>query len=299
MPEARYNARREMKVLITGAHGQLGRSLQPSLRKHTLIAFSHTTLDVTDGPAVDAAIMGHRPDVVVHCAALTDTARCERDPEAADRVNAHGADKIARACARAGARLVAVSTNEVFNGEASMPYTEDAEPHAVNAYGASKLEGERLAAAAWADTLIVRTSWLYGEGGTNFVEKVRAAALAGGPLRFVTDEIASPTYTADLARAIRGLIENHAPAGVYHLVNEGEASRYDWAVEVLRLSGFADVPLEAVTTAQLRASGYDGPRKPPYSVLANTRARALGITLRPWREALAGYCAAPQVIGDG
>jgi dTDP-4-dehydrorhamnose reductase len=288
-----------MKILITGAHGQLGRSLQPASRKHTLIAFSRTTLDVTDGPAVDAAIMGHRPDLVVHCAALTDTARCERDPEAANAVNAQGTDKVARACARAGARLVAISTNEVFDGEASAPYTEDSTPRAVNAYGASKLEGERLAAAACADTLIVRTSWLYGEGGNNFVDKVRAAARSEGPLRFVTDEIASPTYTADLASAIRGLIEKRAPAGVYHLVNEGEASRYDWAVEVLRLFGFADVPLEAVTTAQLRAGGYGGPRKPPYSVLANTRARALGITLRPWRDALAEYCRHPQVVGDG
>lgn len=288
-----------MNILITGAHGQLGRSLQPALRKHTLIAFSHATLDVTDGPAVDAAITGHRPDAVVHCAALTDTARCERDPEAAQAVNAQGADKVARACARAGARLIAVSTNEVFDGEAAAPYEEDAPAHAINAYGASKLEGERLAAAACADTLIVRTSWLYGEAGNNFVEKVRTAARAGGPLRFVADEIATPTCSTDLASAIAGLIEKGAPAGVYHLVNEGEASRYDWAIEALRLSGLSGVHVERVTTAELRAGGYEGPRKPPYSVLANTRARALGITLRPWRDALADYCAHPRVAADG
>ncbi len=280
-----------MKVLVTGAHGQLGRALQPALRKHNVIAFSHATLDITDGPNVDGAITGHAPDVVIHCAALTDTTRCERDPERAMAVNAQGTDKVARACARAGARLVAVSTNEVFDGEARAPYAEDAPPHAINAYGASKLEGERLAAAACEDTIIVRTSWLYGEGGNNFVEKVIAAAHAAKPLSFVTDEVSTPTCTYDLANAVVALVEKRAPAGAYHLVNEGEASRYDWAVEALRLAAMASLAVSAITTDELRAGGYDGPRKPPYSVLANMRAKKLGVALRPWREALAAYFA--------
>jgi dTDP-4-dehydrorhamnose reductase len=279
-----------MKVLVTGAHGQLGRALQPALRKHNVIAFSHATLDITDGPAVDGAITGHGPDVVIHCAAMTDTTRCERDPDRAMAVNAQGTDKVARACARAGARLVAVSTNEVFDGDTNTAYAEDAATHAINAYGASKLEGERLAAAACEDTLIVRPSWVYGEGG-NFVEKVLAAAHEGKALSFVTDEISTPTSAHDLANAIVTLVEKKAPAGVYHLVNDGEASRYDWAVETLRLAGMASIAVSAVTTDELRAGGYDGPRKPPYSVLANVRAKKLGVTLRPWREALAAYCA--------
>lgn len=288
-----------MKILITGAHGQLGLSLQQALRKHAVLAFSHVTLDVTDGPAVEAAIAGRRPDAVVHCAALTDTARCEREPALADAVNAHGTHKVALACAGAGARLVAVSTNEVFDGEATEPYAEDAATRPVNAYGASKLEGERLAREACADTLVVRTSWLYGERGSNFVGKVRAAALAGGPLRFVTDEIAAPTIAADVAAAIARLLELRAPAGAYHLANEGAASRHEWAVEILRLWGLPCERVEEVTTVELRAGGYEGPRKPPYSVLANTRARALGVGLRPWRDALAGYCAAHPVEAHG
>jgi dTDP-4-dehydrorhamnose reductase len=280
-----------MKVLVTGAHGQLGRALLPALRKHNVIAFSHATLDITDGPAVDGAITGHAPDVVIHCAALTDTTRCERDPGRAMAVNAQGTDKVARACARAGARLIAVSTNEVFDGDTTSPYEEDAPAHAINAYGASKLEGERLAAAACDDTLIVRASWLYGEGGNNFVEKVLAAAREDKTLNFVTDEVSTPTCAYDLANAIVALIEKRAPSGVFHLVNEGEASRYDWAVETLRLAGMGPVTVNAVTTDELRAGGYGGPHKPPYSVLANVRARKLGVALRPWREALAAYCA--------
>jgi dTDP-4-dehydrorhamnose reductase len=286
-------------MLITGANGQLGRSLVRGLASHEVVALGRADLDVSDATAVRAAIEMRRPDVVVHAAALTDTARCEREPALARAVNIAGTEYVARSAARAGARLIAISTNEVFDGWATEPYAEDAEAHAVNAYGASKLDGEWLAVATCPDTLIVRTSWLYGDGGNNFVEKVRTAAREGRPLRFVTDEVASPTYAGDLADAIRALIEGAAPADIYHLVNEGEASRYDWACEVLRLSGMAGASVEAVSSGDLRAAGYDGPRKPPYSVLANTRARALGITLRPWRDALATYCGRAEVALDG
>ena len=287
-----------MRILITGGHGQLGQSLVRALSVHDVSALSHVELDVADARSVEQAFARHDPEAVVHTAALTDTARCEREPDAAYAINAIGTENVARACERIGARLVAVSTNEVFDGEKRTPYAEGDAARAVNAYGQSKLEGERLATAACPDTLIARTSWLYGDGGTNFVEKVRAAALSGRQLSFVTDEIASPTATADLADAIRALIERSAPPGIYHLANEGEASRYDWAREILRLSGI-DVPIEAVTTAQLRAGGYAGPRKPAYSALANTRARALGITLAPWRDALAAYFERARVATDG
>ncbi len=287
-----------MRILITGGHGQLGQSLIRALSAHDVSALSHAELDVADARSVEQAFGRHDPEAVVHTAALTDTARCEREPDAAHAINAAGTENVARACARTGARLVAVSTNEVFDGEKRTPYAEGDVARAVNAYGQSKLEGERLAAAACPDTLIARTSWLYGDGGNNFIEKVRSAAQSGRKLSFVTDEIASPTATADLADAIRALIERAAPAGIYHLANDGEASRYDWAREMLRLSGI-DVPIEAVTTEQLRAGGYAGPRKPAYSVLANTRASALGITLAPWRDALAAYFERARVAADG
>jgi dTDP-4-dehydrorhamnose reductase len=286
-----------MRIIITGAAGQLGRDLQLALSAHELVGYDHDDLDVTDEDAVLRAIQTPQPDAVVHCAALTDTTRCERDPQVADAVNGYGGGNVAVACAAAGARLVAVSTNEVFDGEAASPYAEDAEPRPINAYGRSKLLGERLARRACPDTLIVRTSWVYARGGANFVEKLRAAAERGGPLRFVTDEIASPTAASDLAAAIARLLELRAPAGIYHLAGSGEASRYEWAREIVRRAGI-DAPVEPVTTAELRAAGYDGPAKPPYSALANTRAAALGVTMRDWRQALATYFASSGVAHD-
>jgi dTDP-4-dehydrorhamnose reductase len=287
-----------MRILVTGGGGQLARSLVFALSGHDVAPFPHGELDVADWAPVDAAFERLRPEAVVHCVALTDTARCEAEPDLAHAVNAGGAENVARACARAAARLIAISTNEVFDGERSAPYAEDDATSPINAYGRSKLEGERLTAAANPAALIIRTSWLYGDGGNNFVEKVLAAARAGRQLSFVTDEVASPTSTNDLAQAIRALLESEPPAGIYHLVNEGAASRYDWAIEILRLAGI-DMPVDAVTTAELRARGYAGPRKPAYSVLANTRAAALGVRLRPWRDALAGYMARQRVAADG
>ncbi len=269
-----------------------------ALAGHDVAALSHGDLDVADAASVASAFERVRPEAVVHCAALTDTVRCEAEPDVARAVNATGSENVARACAAAGAQLVAVSTNEVFDGERTSPYAETDATGPLNAYARSKLEGEQLAIAAHPAALIARTSWLYGHGGNNFVEKVLAAARAGRQLSFVTDEIATPTSTEDLAEAIRALIEKDAPPGVYHLANEGAASRYDWAREILRLSGI-DAPVDAVTTAELRERGYAGPRKPAYSVLANTRAAALGITLRPWRDALAAYVERARVAADG
>lgn len=275
-----------MRILITGGKGQLGRSLARALAAHAVAAPGHGELDVADEASVRAAFERARPDIIIHAAALTDTNRCEREPDAADAVNARGAERIARACAAAGARMIAISTNEVYDGAKRTPYTEDDATGPLNAYARSKLRGEELAHGVHDDVLVVRTSWLYGAGYVNFAEKVLAAS--GRQLSFVADEISTPTYTDDLAAAIAALIEKRAPAGVYHLVNDGEASRWEWATEVLRLAG-RDVPVRRVTTAELRANGYSGPEKPPYSVLANTRAAALGVTLRPWREALADY----------
>lgn len=287
-----------MRILITGGTGQLGRSLQRALAAHDVRALGHAELDIAEPRSVDDAVRRYGPDVVIHPAALTDTARCEREPELARAVNGLGAENVARACQRTSARLVAISTNEVFDGAERTPYAEDDPTGPLNAYAMSKLDGERLASAACTETLIVRTSWLYGDGGNNFVEKVRAAASSGRRLSFVTDEVATPTSTEDLAVAIREMIDRLAPAGIYHLANGGEASRYDWAVEILRCSAMSDVPVESVTTEQLRANGYDGPRKPPYSVLANTRAAALGVTMRPWREALAAYFKRAGLLAD-
>ena len=288
-----------MKILITGASGQLGRALQRALTAHDVVAVGHAT-DVRE--AASSFYDGSPPEVIIHAAALTNTQRCEHEPQNAYEVNGRFVGRVAEYARDWGARLVAVSTNEVFSGATHAPYGEDAETGPVNVYGASKLLGERLAvgAAAQPSSYIVRTAWLYGDSPDNFVAKVLSAARAGEPMRFVTDEIATPTYADDLAAAILQLIElPDAPAGIYHLTNEGEASRYEWARQIVRLGGLGESRVEPVTTAELWAGGYDGPRKPPYSVLANTRARALGITLRPWREALAAYFEHAPVAADG
>jgi len=269
-----------MKILITGADGQLGTALQSALSGHHMTSFDHARLDITDAAALRTVIADAGPEAVINCAALTDTAACEGDPENAMLVNAMGARNVAEAAREAGAAMVHVSTNEVFDGEKSSAYDEDDATNAINAYGLSKLAGEEVVRETLEEHFIVRTSWLYGPGRASFPEKILNAVREQGSLRLVTDEVASPTWTTDLAEAIAHLIETDA-YGTYHLTNEGECSRMEWAEEVLRLAG-VDVPIEETTLAE-----YGSPvGKPKRSTLANNRAAALGITLRPWQEAL-------------
>jgi dTDP-4-dehydrorhamnose reductase len=272
-----------MKVLITGGGGQLGLALQSALQRRSVRALTHTDLDVTDANAVHREIAAWRPGVVVHAAAWTDTAACERDPERALLVNGDGAANVAAACAETGTAMAYVSSNEVFDGTAREPYPEDAQENPVNEYGRSKLAGEHAVAARLAEHYIVRTSWLYGPGRVSFPEKILSAAREQGSLRLVTDEIASPTWTVDLAAAIAAVIERRA-YGVYHLTNAGACSRKEWAEEVLRLNG-VHVPVEPATQAEFGLPF----RKPVMTALANNRAAELGITLRPWGEALADH----------
>ena len=273
-----------MRVLITGGHGQLGRALQAALTHDEVTALGHPELDITDRERLSDALARFRPDLVIHAAAWTDTAGCERDPARALRVNGEGPGIVAEACRAAGAAMLYVSTNEVFDGETSSPYSENDSPNPINAYGRSKLEGEDRVQAGLEDHCIVRTSWLYGPGRDSFPEKILAAARERRALRLVTDEVASPTWTVDLAQAISGLAREGA-TGVQHLTNAGSCSRKEWAEEIVRLAGPNDISIEATTQSE-----YGSPfRKPPFSALANTNAARLGITLRPWQEALADH----------
>lgn len=278
-----------MRILITGGEGQLGRALTAALDGNEVFSAGHKELDVTDRAVVALALSDSRPEMVIHAAAWTDTAACERDPERAISVNATGAANVAEACAATGAAMVYVSTNEVFDGEATQPYLEGAATSPLNAYGLSKLAGERAVAMALERHSIVRTSWLYGPGRVSFPEKVVNAAKADGKLRMVTDEVASPTFTVDLAAAIAELIRRE-PRGVFHLVNAGGCSRLEWARAILDAVGMGETPIEEVTQADFGAP-Y---QKPVYSVLANSRAAALGIVMRPWRAALEDYLATGQ-----
>jgi dTDP-4-dehydrorhamnose reductase len=271
-----------MRILITGARGQLGRELQVAFASQTVLATDEPELDVTDAAAVGRMVDGFRPELIIHAAAFTDTRGCEADPGLAMRVNGDGTRNVTLACRRAGAALLYVSTNEVFDGAKGEPYLEADEPRAINAYGSSKLLGEQHARSLLRRAYIVRTSWLYG-GGRDFPAKVLQAK--SGQLPMVTDEVSSPTWAHDLAQAIARLIEQDVPAGIYHLTNSGGCSRYEWAEQVLALAGRQDVVLRPITQAQ-----FDAPyRKPAFSELANTAAAALGVVLRPWPEALADY----------
>lgn len=270
-----------MRILITGAKGQLGRALVQALPNHDLYPVGAQEMDITQPPSVARVFGEFKPDVVVHAAAWTDTAGCEADPERAMRVNQDGTRHVAEACATCDAAMLYVSTNEVFDGAKSEPYRESDPTAPLNAYARSKLAGERAVQEILEHYWIVRTSWLYGPGRVSFPEKILQAARSQGRLRLVTDEVASPTRTIDLAQAISQLI-SHPVQGIFHLTNAGYCSRLEWAKEVLRLAGMEDLPVEAATQAE-----FGGPvRKPAFSALANMRAASLGIELRPWQEAL-------------
>lgn len=273
-----------MRILITGGEGQLGRALQRALASHQVLALGYQALDVTDAQQVSRAMESFRPEVVIHAAAWTDTRGCEAEPERALRINGYGTRLVAEACRQAGAAMVYISTNEVFDGAKREPYLEGDRPNPINAYGRSKLAGEEEVRAVLERYYIVRTAWLYGAGRVSFPEKIIRAARGQGALRVVTDEVASPTWTDDLAAGIASLIRESA-WGIYHLTNNGFCSRLQWARRVLELAGLAHIPLEPTTQEEFGAPF----RKPPFSALANRNGAALGICLRPWEEALARY----------
>jgi dTDP-4-dehydrorhamnose reductase len=234
MPVAR--GRRPL-IAVIGAGGQLGRAVVAECAaSYDVVPLLRSGLDVADAEAVNRMIAGLKPIAIVNCAALTDTALCEREPELAEALNARAPSHLGRTCARAGAYLVHVSTNEVFDGTSQRPYAEDARTNPLNAYGRSKLNGERAVLKACPAALVVRAAWLYGEGTRNFVHRVRTWAAANPVLRIVTDEVATPTSCASLARVIYAALERR-PHGVLHATNAGSASRYDWAREIMRLSG--------------------------------------------------------------
>lgn len=274
-----------MKIVITGGRGQLGRELEKTLSpKHAIVIVDLPETDITQLSG-SAALVDHRPDLVIHAAALTDVDGCARDPLAAYRSNALGTQNVALACQRANAALLYISTNEVFDGKKNSPYYEWDERRAINPYGESKLAGERFVQMLLQRFYIVRTAWLYSVGRNNFISKVIAVAQEKGALAYVDDEIGNPTFAPDLARAIAQLIEtNHY--GIYHLVGEGIASRYDWAARILQLANLQHIPLARAKLADFKRASTP----PPYGALANfAAATTLGIKLRPWQDALQEY----------
>lgn len=274
-----------MRIAITGGRGQLGRTLEHTLKaEHEILILDLPECDITQRDGFDRLVR-LQPDLVIHAAAMTDVDGCALDPLAAYRANAVGTHNVALACQRARAQILYISTNEVFDGTKTTPYVELDEPHAVNAYGASKLAGERAVQMLLDRFYIVRISWLFAPNSNNFPKKMVALAKEKGALAIVTDEIANPTFAPDLAHAIAQLIETEH-FGIYHLANAGAVSRYDFTARILQLAGLGTVPLKPITLAD-----FPRPSRPPrYSALANViAATTLGIELRPWQEALEDY----------
>lgn len=268
-----------MQIMITGANGQLGQALLRILPG--AVGLARPAVDITDADAVERAVAAHRPDVIVHAAALTDVDGAARDPDLAYRINGLGTQAVALAAARHGAVVAYVSSNEVFDGQAGRPYTEFDSVRAINPYGASKLAGEWFIQHLLQRFYIMRTSWVTGRGGRNFVHRIQQLADERGSLRVVNDEVANPTFVGDLADGIVRLIAT-GRYGIYHLTNAGPVSRYDYARRILELTGRSHVPVTPITLAEFKRASTP----PRYAPLANHMAAGLGITLRPWEEAL-------------
>ena len=271
-------------TVVTGAGGQLGIELARRLDEPTTVTLSRAQLDVTNAPLVERTLHEISPRLVIHTAAATNVDGCERERAAAYRTNAVGTWNVARAAARAGAHMVYVSTNYVFDGQKLGPYLEYDDAAPLSAYGWTKLHGERAARQVLEGLYVVRTSWLYSRWGRNFLSRLLHVDSADGPLRYVGDQVANPTNAGDLAGAILDLTETEA-FGVHHLVNEGATSWYGWASAVLAGLGRTDVALEEIR-------GDEFPRAaavPANAELANETARAVGVTLRPWGEALSAH----------
>lgn len=273
-----------MKVIIIGARGQLGRTLQDAFRTTaSLECWNRPQYDITN-PRITQQILEAQPDLVINAAAWTNVDEAERNQDAAYAVNSLGPQFLAEGCHRCGAQMVQISTNEVFDGQQDRFYREYDIPNPGSVYARSKLAGEQAVQNLLKQCYIVRVAWLFGPGENNFPSKIVGAAQKHKSLRVVDDEFGNPTCAADVAVAIASLVQT-GRHGIYHLVNSGYASRLDFAQNALNSSGMWEIDVEPIPSSEW-------PRlttPPAHACLINQAAAALGIKLRPWQEALAVY----------
>jgi dTDP-4-dehydrorhamnose reductase len=277
-----------MRLLVTGAAGMLGTDVAAAAAGHDVVALARAELDITDADAVRAAVLDVRPDAVVNCAAWTNVDGAEASEAEATAINGDGAGHLAAAAAEAGAFIVHVSTDYVFAGDATEPYGEADPTGPRTAYGRSKLAGElAVAAAAPSAHAIVRTAWVFGPHGKNFVDTMLRLGAERDALRVVGDQIGCPTYTGHLARALVAIAETR-PNGVLHVAGGGRCSWADLARATFEAAGMP-VGVTSITTAE-----YPLPApRPAFSVLGSTRADAP--TLPSWQEGLAAHLLARKV----
>jgi dTDP-4-dehydrorhamnose reductase len=279
-----------MKILIIGGGGMLGQDLVRVLQecRHAVLSPSRAELDITNPESVRSYIMREQPQCVLLSAAYTRVDDCESHTDLAWSVNADGPRNVALACRSVGARLIYVSTDYVFNGRKTTPYTEDDLPDPTSVYGQTKLAGEMHIKEILRDYLSVRTSWLYGLHGRNFVATILKKAQTEKELRVVNDQKGSPTYTGDLAEGLATLVGIKDAKGIVNVTNTQSCTWFEFAETILRLKNVGDVTVYPVTSEQFKVPA----KRPANSILASDRyLRLTGKTLRPWKEALVDYLA--------
>jgi len=274
-----------LKVLVTGAGGLVGRAVSEhcAARGDDVFRFDHRSLDIGDGSLLRATLAEKKPDVAINCAAWTDVDGCESDPAHAERANALGPQLLATACREIDALLITISTDYVFDGGKSGFYTQRDQPNPLSIYGKSKLEGERRAQASWARTVVVRSGYIFGDGGKNFLSTLLPRARRHEPLKAISDMVGTPTYAPDLARRLRELAVLDLP-GVFHVVNGGDGASFEsFARTALEIAGLTAASMETVSLDDLHRPA---PR-PRNSRLRCLWSEALHLAPLPhWAEAL-------------
>jgi dTDP-4-dehydrorhamnose reductase len=268
-----------MRILITGAQGQLGSALQQALAGEDLILKDLPDFDLTHADCESQIVAAH-PSVILHVGAYTNVDGAEREPDRAMAVNAKGTALVARAAATLNARLIYVSTDYVFDGMQTTPYREEDLPHPINVYGESKRAGEIAALAGCPSTLVVRTAWLYGHAGSNFVKTMMKLASEKPFLEVVGDQRGCPTNAGDLALALKDLIQSDL-RGICHVTNRGDCTWHEFAEAIVSLMGLS-TPVRSITTEQMGRLA----RRPSYSVLAQERLHRVGFSMPSWQDAL-------------
>lgn len=280
-----------MRILVTGAKGQLGQELQRVLHAEEVIATDQPEYALTDS-MLGEKIAAQRPDLVIHTAAYTDVDGCERNPDTAFQINAIGTRYVAEGAAKAGAKLLYLSTDYVFDGRKTMPYTERDPVNPLNVYGRSKLAGEEEALKSCRRTLVLRTSWLYGVRGKNFVKTILQLAATRPEIRVVNDQKGSPTYARDLAGVIVALIRREAD-GVVHAGGEGECTWYELACAIIQEARYTCrvIPISTAESGRLAI-------RPAYSVLSTALLQQYGLSLLPWRVGLQRFISDQTALGS-
>lgn len=275
-------------ILVTGGDGQLGSALRlASAESHHRYIFTDIgELDITSAEAVEELFSREKIDIVVNCAAYTAVDLAEEQEDTADKINHKAAALLAEVCAQRNATLIHISTDYIFSGDGQRAYTEDDTPAPLNAYGRTKLSGERAVTKSGCKSIILRTSWLYSEFGKNFVKTMRNLTATHKEIKVVADQFGTPTYAGDLAEAIVQIIEDgkYDKCGVYNYSNLGECSWYDFAVEIAHESGNDNCKITPCTTADYPTKAM----RPRYSVLDKSKFVAtFGIKIPAWQESLA------------